>query len=69
MLKTLGLLYLMAQSGLYITAALGAQIPVFQEVLVGIGDYQSIQQSLSTYSSGMKFFWYEEHWKDTEKGR
>lgn len=50
-LKTVALLCAMAQAGLPIPADMGSSVPIYRDILVDIGDEQSLQQSLSTFSS------------------
>jgi DNA mismatch repair protein MutS2 len=53
-LKTIGLACVMAQAGMPIAGAAGSQLPIYKDILIDLGDEQSLQQSLSTFSAHLK---------------
>lgn len=65
-LKTLGLLALMAHAGLPVTAAQGSELPFWDNYVVSMGDEQSIEQSLSTFTAQIHNF--SEAWPDIDSG-
>lgn len=50
-LKAIGLIQMLFQSGLFVSASAGSSLPIVEDILIDIGDMQSIEQSLSTFSS------------------
>ncbi len=63
-LKTLALLVVMGQSGMFVPARRGATMPVFRDVFIDVGDEQSLQQSLSTFGAHIKRIKYILHKAD-----